>query len=82
MVNGRSDRYYMSTEWALAKQRSMNIDGDCSKNIHIMPLAISGYDSRSDYHSLCPFADKTVVNLMQTPISRFIVEMKRNSDTL
>ena len=82
MVNGRSDRYYMSTEWALAKQRSMNIDEDSTKNIHIMPLAISGYDTRSDYHSLCPFADRTVVNLMQTPISRFIVEMKRNSDIL
>ncbi len=74
LCDGHTDRYYIKTEWALAKQYAHNIDSD---KIHIMPLAISGYDERSDYHRLFPFSqDTTTTNLMKTPISRFIFKMK------
>lgn len=80
LQDGKTDRYYIATEWALAKQRALNIDGDHGAKIRIMPLAISGYNERAEYHNEFPFADKTVVNLMQTPISRFIDELKKNID--
>ncbi len=71
--NGKTDRYYISTEWAMALQRQNNIGSD----IRIMPLAISGYDERASYHSDTPFSEMTVANLMNTPISRFINELKK-----
>ena len=77
MRDGHMDRYYIKTEWALAKQRAHNIDSGFQK-MHIMPLAISGYNERADYHSLFPFVDQTVMNLMNTPISRFIEKIKQN----
>jgi hypothetical protein len=78
LCDGHLDRYYISTEWALIKQRVQNIEDDTQK-IHIMPMAISGYDERADYHLQSPFAQYTVVNLMNTPISRFIEIIKRNN---
>lgn len=78
LCDGHLDRYYISTEWALIKQRVHNIEDDTQK-IHIMPMAISGYDERADYHLLSPFSQYTVVNLMNTPISRFIEIIKRNN---
>ena len=78
LCDGHLDRYYISTEWALIKQRVHNIEDDTQK-IHIMPMAISGYDERADYHLQSPFSQYTVVNLMNTPISRFIEIIKRNN---
>ena len=45
-----------------------------------MPLAISGYDERAEYHREFPFFEKSVVNLMQIPISQFIEEIKKYID--
>lgn len=80
LLDSNTDRYYISTEWALARQRAMNIDGDSISRFRIMPLAISGYDERADYHKQFPFLDKTVANLMHTPISRFIEELKKSNE--
>mgnify|MGYP002569837009 CR=1 FL=1 len=79
LQNGRADRYYIATEWALARQRARNIEG-YNGNIRIMPLAISGYDERAEYHREFPFFEKSVVNLMQIPISQFIEEIKKYID--
>jgi len=76
LIDGHSDRYYIATEWALAQQRARIIDNDARK-IHIMPLAISGYNERASYHSAFPFSDETVTNLMNIPMSRFVEKMKR-----
>lgn len=76
LCDGHSDRYYISTEWALAKQRAHNIEGD-SQKIQIMPLAISGYDERASYHASFPFSEYMVMNLMNTPISRFVEKLKK-----
>lgn len=75
LCDGHLDRYYIATEWALLKQRVHNIDSDAQK-IHVMPLAISGYDERADYHASFPFSEYMVVNLMNTPISRFVERIK------
>lgn len=77
LCDGHIDRYYIKTEWALAKQRAHNIDSN-SQKMYIMPLAISGYNEREKYHSLFPFSDQTITNLMNTPISRFVEKMKHN----
>lgn len=77
LCDDHTDRYYIKTEWALATQRAHNIDSNTQK-MHIMPLAISGYNERDDYHSKFPFSDYTVTNLMNTPISRFVEKMKQN----
>ena len=77
MRDGHMDRYYIKTEWALAKQRAHNI-GSGGQKMFVMPLAISGYNEREDYHALFPFAEQTVINLMNTPISRFVEKMKQN----
>ena len=79
LQNGRADRYYIATEWALARQRARNIEG-YNGNIRIMPLAVSGYDERAEYHREFPFFEKSVVNLMQIPISQFIEEIKKYID--
>lgn len=79
LQNGETDRYYIATEWALAKQRALNIEESTDK-IRIMPLAISGYDERANYHKDFPFCDKSVVNLMQTSLSRFVEEIKKYID--
>lgn len=79
LCDGHSDRYYISTEWALLKQRVHNIESD-AQDVHVMPLAISGYDERAMYHSSFPFSEFTVVNLMNTPISRFVEKMKKYSE--
>lgn len=73
LQNGATDRYYISTEWALAIQRAKNI----GTGMRIMPLAVSGYDEMSSYHGESPFYDMTTVNLMNTPISRFVNEIKK-----
>ena len=75
LCDGHLDRYYIATEWALLKQRVHNIESDAQK-IHVMPLAISGYDERADYHASFPFSEYMVVNLMNTPISRFVERIK------
>ena len=76
LIDGHLDRYYIATEWALAKQRARNIGSDTQK-IHILPLAISGYDERASYHSDFPFSDQTVTNVMNVPMSRLVEKMKR-----
>lgn len=73
LQNGATDRYYISTEWALAIQRAKNI----GTGIRIMPLSVSGYDERSSYHAESPFADMTTANLMNTPLSQFVNELKK-----
>lgn len=75
LQNGRNDRYYIANEWALARQRALNIE-EYNGRIRIMPLAISGYDERADYHHDFPFYEKSIVNLMHTPISQFIEDIK------
>ena len=83
LCDGHKDRYYIKTEWALAKQRAHNIGGSAQK-MYVMPLAISGYNEKEEYHAQFPFSDQTVANLqtvtnlMYTPISRFIEKMKQN----
>ncbi len=74
LIDGQTDRYYLSYEWPLAKQLANNIGG----NITIMPLAINGYDEKDEYHKLFTFCDKTVINLMKQPLSRFIQSMKKH----
>ncbi|MDE7456537.1 MAG: TIR domain-containing protein [Prevotella sp.] len=76
LCDGHTDRYYIKTEWALAKQRT-NIGSD-AQTMYVMPLAISGYNEREDYHSKFPFSGQTVTNLMESPISRFVEKMKQN----
>lgn len=71
LVDGHTNRYYISHEWSIAKQRVDNIGG----NIRVMPLAINGYDESADYHKQFPFGNKTVVNLMKNPLSKFIQSM-------
>ena len=75
LTDGHFDRYYIATEWALAKQRTRIVDSD-AQSIQIMPLAISGYDERAPYHTEFPFSDQTVTNLMNVPMSRFVEKMK------
>lgn len=77
LCDGHLDRYYIKTEWALAKQRAHNIDSNAQR-MYVMPLAISGYNEREEYHSKFLFADQTVTNLMNTPISRFVERIKKN----
>lgn len=77
LCDGHLDRYYIKTEWALAKQRAHNIDSN-TQRMYIMPLAISGYNEREEYHSKFLFADHTVTNLMNIPISRFVERVKIN----
>ena len=79
LCDGHSDRYYISREWAFARQRANNIEGD-NRKMFIMPLAISGYDERAPYHSEFPFAGHTVTNLMHSPMSRFIDTLKKNNE--
>ena len=71
MMDGQSDRYYISHEWSLAKQLADNIGG----NIKIMPIAINGYDETADYHKMFVFGEKSVINLMKQPLSRFVQSM-------
>ena len=73
LKEGNLCRYYMSVEWAQAIQLR-NINGDA---INIMPLAVNGYNERESYHRKTPFGDISVANLMQTPIVRFIEEIKK-----
>lgn len=72
LMDGQTDRYYISHEWSLAKQLADNIGG----NIKVMPLAINGYEEKDECHKLFAFNDKTVMNLMKQPLSRFINSMK------
>lgn len=70
IIEGNDNRYYIKKEWALARQQ-LGI-----RQLHIMPVAINGYDVDADYHKLFPFQDLIVDNLMHTPMSQLIQKMK------
>ena len=69
LMNGNNIRYYCQ-EWALARQQ-LGI-----RQLHVMPVAINGYDVDADYHKHFPFEGLIVDNLMKTPMSLLIQKMK------
>lgn len=73
LLNNTNSRYYMNVEWALANQLKNNIGNN---DFHIVPIAVSGYDPTCDYHQKTPFCKLHVINLMTTPLYKFISNIK------